>query len=53
MNIFIFTSIITSPKWVKEMQAFYALVTLAPINDFIFKKKPLVKPYKTLLKQNT
>jgi hypothetical protein len=35
------------------MQAFYALVTLAPIHDFIFKKQPSMKPCKTLLKQST
>jgi len=35
------------------MQAFSTLVTLAPIHDFIFKKQPVIEPYKTLLKQST
>jgi hypothetical protein len=35
------------------MQDLFSLVTLPHVHDFIFKKQPLIKPCKILLKQNT
>jgi hypothetical protein len=52
MNTFLLTSIISSLTLVEEMQVFSSLVTLVHVHDFIFKKHPLMKPCKNLLKQN-